>query len=87
MDDYFGLMKKLCDKYNIKQWVNAETFERDVRCMYNPIPFSILKERLEHHVKYSEKIITFEFSHFLSPQSIYPSARNLNNLYKNYYLK
>jgi len=87
MDDYFGLMKKLCDKYNIKQWVNAETFERDVRCMYYPIPFSVLKERLEHHVKYSEKIITFEFSHFLSPQSIYPSARNLNNLYKNYYLK
>ncbi|MBR7132269.1 MAG: DUF4434 domain-containing protein [Clostridia bacterium] len=87
MDEYYGLMQKLCNKYDIKQWVNAETFERDVRCMYYPIPFSVLKERLEHHKKYSEKIITFEFSHFLSPQSIYPSARNLNNLYKNYYLK
>ena len=32
-----------------------------------------------------EKMITFEFSHFLSPQSIFPSARNLNTLYRNYY--
>ena len=35
----------------------------------------------------AEKIITFEFSHFLSPQSIYPSARNLNRLYRDYYKK
>ncbi len=87
MDDYFGKTKELCDKYNIRHWVNAETFERDVRCMYYPIPFNMLKQRLEHHKNYAEKIITFEFSHFLSPQSIYPSARNLNNLYKKHYLK
>ncbi len=86
MEDYFGKTKALCDKYNITHWVNAETFERDVRCMYYPIPFGMLKERLEHHKKYAEKIITFEFSHFLSPQSIYPSARNLNALYKKHYL-
>lgn len=55
--------------------------------MYYPITFSLLKRRLEHHAKYAEEIITFEFSHFLSPQSIYPSAQNLNRLYKDYYLK
>ena len=32
-----------------------------------------------------DKCITFEFSRFLSPQSIYPSARNLNVLYRKYY--
>ena len=37
--------------------------------------------------EYAEKVITFEFSHFLSPQSIYPSARNLNRLYRRYYKK
>lgn len=86
LDEYYGLTAKLCEKYGIRHWVNAETFERDVRCMYYPITFSLLKERLEHHKKYAEKIITFEFSHFLSPQSIYPSAKNLNERYREYYL-
>ena len=87
MRDFFAATKKLCDSYNIEHWVNTETFERDVRKMYYPIPFSTLKQKLEMHKEYASKIITFEFSHFLSPQSIYPSARNLNNLYKEYYLK
>lgn len=86
MTEYYGAIKKLCDKYGIHHWANAETFERDVRCMYYPITFSILRDRLEMHKTYAEKIITFEFSHFLSPQSIYPSARNLNELYTDYYL-
>ena len=85
MEAYFELIHGLCKKHGIHHWVNAETFERDVRCMYYPIPFSTLKARLELHKKYAEKIITFEFSHFLSPQSIYPSARNLHKLYTDYY--
>ena len=28
-----------------------------------------------------DKAITFEFSHFMSPQSMYPSAHNLYNRY------
>ena len=84
-DEYFGLTAQLCKKYSIQHWVNAETFYRDVRNLYYPISFPILQRRLEHHKKYAEKIITFEFSHFLSPQSIYPSASGLNNLYRAYY--
>ena len=87
MEEFYTLTAKLCEKYDIHHWVNAETFERDVRKMFYPINFSLLKRRLELHQKYAEKIITFEFSHFLSPQSIYPSAHNLNRLYKDYYLK
>ena len=87
MEEYYTAMREVCKKHNIEHWVNAETFERDVRNVLYPIPFQELKRRLEMHKKYAEKIITFEFSHFLSPQSIYPSARNLNNLYKEYYLK
>ena len=34
---------------------------------------------------FCDKCFTFEFSHFLSPQSIYPSAKNLNTLYRSYY--
>lgn len=87
MSDYFRYTKKLCDKYDIEHWVNAETFERDVRQQYYPITFNLLKQRLTMHKEYADKIITFEFSHFLSPQSIYPSAKNLNSLYKDHYLK
>ena len=87
MEEYYTAMREVCKKHNIEHWVNAETFERDVRNVLYPIPFGELKRRLAMHEKYAEKIITFEFSHFLSPQSIYPSARNLNNLYKDYYLK
>ncbi|MBQ4145822.1 MAG: DUF4434 domain-containing protein [Clostridia bacterium] len=87
MDEFYGLTAQLCKEYKIEHWVNAETFERDVRAMYYPITFELLKARLEKHKNYAEKIITFEFSHFLSPQSIYPSARNLNNLYKEYFLR
>ena len=29
-----------------------------------------------------EKLITFEFSHFMSPQSIYPAAEHLYNRYR-----
>lgn len=87
MADYLRVTKELCDEFGIRHWVNTETFERDVRKMYYPIPFDILKRKLEMHKEYAEKVITFEFSHFLSPQSIYPSARNLNRLYKDYYKK
>lgn len=86
MGGFFKATRKVCDEFDIHHWVNAETFERDVRRMYYPIPFSMLKQRLENHKQYAEKVITFEFSHFLSPQSIYPSAQNLNKLYVDYYL-
>lgn len=84
MKDYYLANKSLCEKYGMENWVNTETFERDVRQMYYPIPFNELKNKLEIHQDYADKIITFEYSHFLSPQSIYPSARNLNKLYKEY---
>ena len=85
MRDYYVATKKLCNEHNIAHWVNTETFERDVRQMYYPIPFTVLKHKLELHKEYDEKIMTFEFSHFLSPQSIYPSAKNLFNRYKEFY--
>jgi len=85
MREFYVATKKLCGEHNISHWVNTETFERDVRQMYLPIPFTVLRRKLELHKEYAEKIMTFEFSHFLSPQSIYPSAKNLYNLYTEFY--
>ncbi len=86
MRDFFNATAKACQKHNIHHWVNVETFERDVRNMLYPIAFSELKRKIALHKEYAEEMITFEFSHFLSPQSIFPSARNLNELYKRHYL-
>ena len=80
-----GDSKEVCDKYGMEHWVNAETFERDVRWQLYPIPFEDLKRKLEMHQKYSEKIVTFEFSHFMSPQSVYSAAGNLYNRYMEYF--
>ncbi len=85
--DYLAEMKKACDAHNIHLWANVETFERDPRKMYFPIPFDILRKKIEIAEEYVERCMTFEFSHFLSPQSIFQSARNLNTLYRNYYGK
>ncbi len=87
MEEFYKVIKEVCKKHDIEHWVNVELFERDVRNMFYPIPFNLLKRKIEMHKQYAEKMISFEFSHFLSPQSIYPSARNLNNLYKEFYLK
>ena len=82
---YFAKMEEVCKKYDIELWANTETFERDVRKQFYPIPFDLLRAKIDMLTPYVKKFITFEFSHFLSPQSIYLSARNLNNLYKDYY--
>ncbi len=85
LDGYYGAIKRLCGEYGMQHWVNTETFERDVRCLYPPISFEELEEKIYHHLGYADKIITFEFSHFLSPQSIFSSARNLNRKYTDFY--
>ena len=85
--EYFKQMKKVTDAYDIRLWSNVETFERDVRSLFMPIPFDVLRRKIQIAQQYVEKCITFEFSHFLSPQSIFPSAHNLNALYRNYYEK
>lgn len=87
MTEYFKAAKKLCDQYKIRLWANTETFERDVRKMYFPIPFELLKTKIKLLEPYVERYMTFEFSHFLSPQSIFPSARNLHRMYVDYYGK
>ena len=84
-EEYLKAMKRVCEKYDMHLWANVETFERDVRAMFFPIPFDVLRRKIAIAEKHVEKCITFEFSHFLSPQSIFPSAKNLHDLYTKYY--
>lgn len=86
LDAFFELNKKLTDKYNIACWTNAETFDRDMPIKFLPIKFDKLRLKLEAAKRAGyEKAITFEFSHFMSPQSSYPQAGHLYNRYKEYF--
>lgn len=83
--DFFRINKQLADKYNMQCWTNAESFDRDMPIKFLPIKFEKLKLKLEAARKAGyDKAITFEFSHFMSPQSAYTQAHHLYNRYLEY---
>lgn len=54
------------------------TFERGMPINFLPIDWRNLRYKLEAADEAGvEKVITFEFSHFMSPHSVYPAAHNL----------
>jgi hypothetical protein len=65
----------------VTMWNNVETFARNMPIRFPPIDWRHLKRKMEIADPYCEKHITFEFSHFLSPNSLYPSARTLYQRY------
>jgi hypothetical protein len=85
LHDFFSVNKKLASKYNLACWTNAESFDRDMPIKFLPIKFEKLKLKLEAAGKSEyDKAITFEFSHFMSPQSSYIQAHHLYNRYLEY---
>ncbi|MBX9784412.1 MAG: DUF4434 domain-containing protein [Chitinophagaceae bacterium] len=88
LEDFFSVNKKLADKYGMQCWTNAESFDRDMPIKFLPVKFEKLKLKLEAAKRAGyDKAITFEFSHFMSPQSMYTSAHHLYNRYREYFLK
>ena len=86
LDAFFTVNKKLADKYGIKCWTNAETFDRDMPIRFLPIKFDKLRMKLEAAKRCGyDKAITFEFSHFMSPQSAYAQAGHLYDRYREYF--
>ena len=80
--EFMAINKALADKNDLRSWSNVETFERGMPIDFLPINWQNLRYKIEAAEKAGvEKLITFEFSHFLSPNSMYPSA---HNLYKRY---
>jgi hypothetical protein len=82
LEDFFRVNKMLADRYGLQCWTNAESFDRDMPIKFLPIKWEKLKLKLAAAQKAGyDKAITFEFSHFMSPQSMYASAGNLYNRY------
>ena len=82
LEDYLRLNKSLADKYGLQSWTNSESFDRDMPIKFLPIKWEKLLFKLEAAKRAGcEKAITFEFSHFMSPQSAYLQASHLYNRY------
>lgn len=79
--DFLDVTKKFADEFGVKFWNNVETFERGVSYRFPPRDIRLLVERLKMAQPYAHKHITFEFSHFMSPNSCFPGAANLYRRY------
>lgn len=80
--DYLAVNIKLAKKHGLECWTNIESFDRDMPIKFLPIKW----EKLHLKLKAAEQVgienaITFEFSHFMSPNSSYPQAHGLYNRY------
>jgi len=83
--DFLRLNKELAEANDIECWTNTETFDRDMPIKFLPIKWEKLRLKIELAKQAGiENAITFEFSHFMSPQSAYLQAGHLYNRYKEY---
>ncbi len=74
--------KRLADKYGIELWTNTESFDRDMPIRFLPIKWEKMRLKLLAAEQAGiEHAMTFEFSHFMSPNSCYLAAGNLRRRY------
>lgn len=85
LPDYLEINLNLAKKYGMKSWTNCESFDRDMPIHFLPIKWEKMKLKLDAAGKCGvDKAITFEFSHFMSPNSMYQSAHGLFDRYMEY---
>ncbi|MFC4097349.1 DUF4434 domain-containing protein [Euzebyella saccharophila] len=86
LEHFLNINKELADKYGLNSWTNIESFDRDMPIKFLPIKFEKMLLKLKAAQKAGcSKAITFEFSHFISPQSAYLQAGHLYNRYMEYF--
>lgn len=87
LQEYLTVNAELARRYGIASWSNVETFDRDMPIDFPPIGWPKLKFKIETaRAAGVDKLITFEFSHFMSPNSCYPAAHNLYRRYCQHFI-
>lgn len=82
LPEYLRTNVALARQAGLRCWSNVETFDRDMPIKFPPIDWRKLEYKIDAAREAGiEKLITFEFSHFLSPNSIYPAAHQLHKRY------
>jgi len=84
LEEYVSASAELARRYGVEPWSNLESFDRDVPMKFPPLDSRKLIYKLETVQPYVNKLITFEFSHFMSPNSMWPSARMLYQRYRGF---
>jgi len=83
LPDFLRANGDLIRRHGMRAWSNLETFDRDMPFNFPPIAWPKLWWKMRAAEEAGvEKLITFEFSHFLSPNSCWPAARNLYARYR-----
>ena len=82
LPEYLTTNLRLAREAGIACWSNVETFDRDMPIKFPPIDWRKLEFKMDAAREAGvDKLITFEFSHFLSPHSMYRSAQKLFDRY------
>jgi len=82
LPDFLHANSELIRKHGMEPWSNVESFDRDMPFNFPPIDWRKLWWKMQAAEAVGvEKLITFEFSHFMSPNSCWPAARNLFRRY------
>jgi Domain of unknown function (DUF5109) len=84
LEEYVRASAELARRHGVEAWSNLEAFDRDVPMKFPPIDSRKLIYKLETVQPYVSKVITFEFSHFMSPNSMWPSAIMLYQRYREF---
>jgi hypothetical protein len=79
--EYLEATSAAARAHGIAPWVNVEVFDRDMPIKFPPIDWRLLAHKLDAAQPHVDKIISFELPHFLSPHSMWPSARSLHQRY------
>ena len=80
---YLTANRELADRHGLRSWSNVESFDRDMPIKFPPIDVRKLRYKIDQAAAAGvDKLITFEFSHFMSPHSIYPAAHHLYRRYR-----
>ena len=83
--EFIQVNKQLADQNGLHSWINTESFDRDMPIKFLPIKWDKMHFKLEAAAQAGiQEALTFEFSHFMSPQSAYPQAGHLYQRYLEY---
>jgi hypothetical protein len=82
LPDFLRANSELIRKHGMRPWSNVESFDRDMPFNFPPIDWRKLWWKMQAAEAVGvAKLITFEFSHFMSPHSCWPAAHNLFRRY------
>ncbi|MBL8858916.1 MAG: DUF4434 domain-containing protein [Planctomycetes bacterium] len=83
LPEYLALTSRLARAHGLEAWVNVESLDRDAKIEYMPIAWPKLRSKMDAALASgANKLITFEYSHFLSPHSMFHSAHTLHKRYR-----